>query len=160
MRDTFADDKFDPTKIVTLDPWGHRAQLDFKKQIDAGIDIRPTISITRAHLKIAELDDAVRAGRIHIDGKIVIPSSAATMATVVAQNGAGKLDASAQESLKHIAADAGVEVNVSKVAFEHVWHLPGVAQRLGVSETSLRRCLFEDTGGMCQWRGRGNKFLD
>ncbi|KAL7009958.1 hypothetical protein EMMF5_000867 [Cystobasidiomycetes sp. EMM_F5] len=141
---------FDPTKIVTLDPWGHRVQTDFKAQIDAGIDIRPTLSITRAHLKIAELDDAVKAGRIQVDGKIVIPSSAATMADMVAANNADKLDTQAQETLKTIAKDAGVEVNVSKVAFEHVWYLPGVAQRLGVSETLLRRCLFEDTGGMCE----------
>lgn len=37
---------------------------------------------------------------------------------------------------------------VTKTAVEPVWHLPGVAQRFGCSEASLRRVLFEETGGM------------
>mmetsp|Transcript_51535 Transcript_51535/g.107673 ORF Transcript_51535/g.107673 Transcript_51535/m.107673 type:complete len:193 (+) Transcript_51535:849-1427(+) len=37
---------------------------------------------------------------------------------------------------------------VTKAAIEHVWHLPGVAKRFGISEASLRRCMFEQTGGM------------
>jgi GTP cyclohydrolase II len=37
---------------------------------------------------------------------------------------------------------------VTKAALEPVWHLPGVAQRFGCSETDLRRALFEETGGM------------
>ena len=37
---------------------------------------------------------------------------------------------------------------VTKAAIEPVWHLPGVAQRFGCSETDLRRVLFEETGGM------------
>ncbi len=40
------------------------------------------------------------------------------------------------------------EVNCTKVALEPVWYLPGVAERCGVTETSLRRHLFEQTGGM------------
>ena len=40
------------------------------------------------------------------------------------------------------------EVNCTKVAIEPVWYLPGVAERCGISETSLRRALFEHTGGM------------
>jgi GTP cyclohydrolase II len=38
--------------------------------------------------------------------------------------------------------------NVTKVAIEPVWWLPGVAARFGVSESELRRALFEETGGM------------
>jgi GTP cyclohydrolase II len=37
---------------------------------------------------------------------------------------------------------------VTKVALEPVWWLPGVAKRFNVSETDLRRALFEETGGM------------
>jgi GTP cyclohydrolase II len=37
---------------------------------------------------------------------------------------------------------------VTKVAIEPVWWLPGVARRFGVSDTDLRRALFEETGGM------------
>ncbi len=40
------------------------------------------------------------------------------------------------------------EVRVTKVAIEPVWYLPGIAERFGVSETELRRSLFEHSGGM------------
>src|SRR6201996_2652102 len=39
-------------------------------------------------------------------------------------------------------------VSVVKVAIDPVWYLPGVAERFGVTETSLRRTLFEQTAGM------------
>lgn len=143
---------FDPSKICTIDPWGHLAQVEFKDQIDKGIDIRPTLSITRAHLKIAELDDAARKGRLAVDGKIVIKSIAAQVAEEIVQDSKERLAPDAKEALKNIAQsdDPGIEVNVSKVAFEHVWMLDLMAKRLGVSETLLRRSLFEDTGGMCK----------
>lgn len=142
---------FDPTKIVTIDPWGHLAQVEHKERIDSGIDIRPTISITKAHLKIAELDDAVRKGRLTVDNKIVIPSQAASVAESITQENGNQLDKSAKDVLDKVMEDSGVEVNVSKVAFENVWYLPGVAERLKVSENLLRRSLFEDTGGMCEY---------
>ncbi|MGB0905154.1 MAG: GTP cyclohydrolase II, partial [Mangrovicoccus sp.] len=40
------------------------------------------------------------------------------------------------------------EANVTKIAIEPVWYLPGLARRLGVKEVDLRRALFEYTGGM------------
>ncbi|MEL6317687.1 MAG: GTP cyclohydrolase II [Pseudomonadota bacterium] len=40
------------------------------------------------------------------------------------------------------------EVTVTKAAIEPVWHLPGLAARLGVEEAALRRALFEHTGQM------------
>jgi GTP cyclohydrolase II len=43
-------------------------------------------------------------------------------------------------------SDGGLAV--TKIAIEPVWHLPGIAQRLKVSEKVLRRALFEQTGGM------------
>ncbi|MBU6328214.1 MAG: GTP cyclohydrolase II, partial [Verrucomicrobia bacterium] len=61
----------DPAKIVSLDPWGLDPQIHFKPLFEQGIDIRPTIAVTQAHLQIAELTDAVKAGRLAIDGKIV-----------------------------------------------------------------------------------------
>src|SRR5262249_58051191 len=39
-------------------------------------------------------------------------------------------------------------VRVTKAAIEPVWFLPGIAARFGVSESDLRRGLFEYTGGM------------
>ena len=43
---------------------------------------------------------------------------------------------------------ANGDVRVTKVAIEPVWWLPGVAARFKISETDLRRNLFEQTGGM------------
>lgn len=40
------------------------------------------------------------------------------------------------------------DVAVTKAAIEPVWYLPGIAERFGVDESTLRRCLFEYTGGM------------
>ncbi|MGF1529399.1 MAG: GTP cyclohydrolase II [Candidatus Competibacterales bacterium] len=40
------------------------------------------------------------------------------------------------------------EVNVTKIAIEPVWYLPGIAQRFKLAEGELRRCLFEQTGSM------------
>lgn len=40
------------------------------------------------------------------------------------------------------------DIKVTKIAIEPVWHLPGVAKRLGVEEGDLRRVLFQETGGM------------
>jgi GTP cyclohydrolase II len=58
-------------KIVSLDPWGHRITQDFSTEIDAGIDIRPTIAITKARLTLPEIRDAVELGRLTEDGTIV-----------------------------------------------------------------------------------------
>jgi GTP cyclohydrolase II len=46
-----------------------------------------------------------------------------------------------------VLTEAG-DVRVTKIAVEPVWHLPGVARRFGINTTDLRRCLFEQTGGM------------
>lgn len=37
---------------------------------------------------------------------------------------------------------------VNKVAIDPVWYLPGIAKRLNVKESDLRRILFQQTGGM------------
>src|SRR5204862_232933 len=46
------------------------------------------------------------------------------------------------------AASAAERGPVTKIAVDPVWWLPGVAERFGVGEGALRRCLFEQTGGM------------
>ncbi|MCX5516677.1 hypothetical protein C3941_17500 [Kaistia algarum] len=61
----------EPGKIISLDPFGHLAADIFAKEIAEGVDIRPTIAITKARLTMAELHDAIRRGRLPIDGEIV-----------------------------------------------------------------------------------------
>jgi GTP cyclohydrolase II len=62
----------DSTKIVALDPWGLDPQIHFKSYFDQGYDIRPTIAVTQAHLQIPELNHAIDAGRLKVDGKIIL----------------------------------------------------------------------------------------
>ncbi|MCX5496306.1 GTP cyclohydrolase II [Kaistia dalseonensis] len=60
-----------PGKIVSLDPFGHMAADIFSDLIAEGVDIRPSIAITKARLTMAELHEAIRLKRIPIDGEIV-----------------------------------------------------------------------------------------
>ncbi|KAH0426382.1 GTP cyclohydrolase ii [Colletotrichum camelliae] len=63
----------DPKKIVAMDPWGHLAPWLFKDTIERdNVDIRPTIAITKAHMKLPELEESVRSGRLVPDGKVCL----------------------------------------------------------------------------------------
>ena len=61
----------EPQRIVSLDPWGHLVATAFKDEIAEGVDIRPSIAITRARLDIHEIQDALAAGRLKNDGHVV-----------------------------------------------------------------------------------------
>jgi GTP cyclohydrolase II len=61
----------DPGKIVSLDPWGHLVSEVFASQLAAGWDIRPSIAVTKAHIDMPELQQAIAAGRLKPDGKIL-----------------------------------------------------------------------------------------
>ncbi|RYP40742.1 hypothetical protein DL769_011722 [Monosporascus sp. CRB-8-3] len=55
----------DKKKIVAMDPWGHLAPWLFADTIEKeNVDIRPTIAITKAHMKLPELQESVRSGRL------------------------------------------------------------------------------------------------
>lgn len=64
---------FDPSKIVSLDPFGAVVSDVFGAYFEQGYDIRPTIAVTRAHIGMPELADAIVAGRLEVDGKILRP---------------------------------------------------------------------------------------
>lgn len=111
----------DPTKIVSFDPWGHLVPQVFKHELeDLGLDVRPSIAVTRAHMKLSEIDEAARRGDLTIDGKILLQSGAMHNA-----------DGSKSD------ADPGVEISISKAAVEPVWYLPGVAERFGMFVSCL-----------------------
>ena len=128
---------------------GHLVPQVFQDEIEnKGLDVRPSIAVTKAHIKLSEVDESARKGGIKVDDKIVLKSRPLLNA-----------DGSLSD------ADPGVELVVSKAAVEPVWYLPGVAERFGMyvkiyyhrqhfddvnysSESLLRRALFEDTGGM------------
>lgn len=63
----------DPRKIVSMDPLGHLAPWLFSEVIsNEDVHIKPTIAVTKARMKLPELEQSVRAGRIAPDGKICI----------------------------------------------------------------------------------------
>ncbi len=105
----------DPAKIVSLDPFGAMVEAVYAPLYEQGYDIRPTIAITKAHINMPELQEAIAKGRLPEDGQIM---------------------------------KTGGDLVVTKAAIEPVWYLPGIATRLGVEESQLRRTLFEQTGGM------------
>ena len=105
----------DAKKIVSLDPFGGLVSEIYTSFSQQGYDIRPTIAVTKAHINMPEMQDAVAKKRVLVDGKIV---------------------------------KAGGNLAVTKIAIDPVWYLPGIADRLGVEESALRRILFQQTGGM------------
>ncbi len=62
---------FDATKIVSLDPFGASVGEHYTKFYKKGYDILPTIAITQAHISMPELHEAVAAGRLPVDGKVM-----------------------------------------------------------------------------------------
>ncbi|MBT4964348.1 MAG: GTP cyclohydrolase II [Francisellaceae bacterium] len=62
----------DPEKIVSIDPWGHLVMDKFNDLIEMGVDIRPTIAITKARIFIPEVVEAVKEGRLKPDGKLLL----------------------------------------------------------------------------------------
>jgi GTP cyclohydrolase II len=62
---------YDPSKVVSLDPWGHLVGEAFRDHLARGYDVRPTIAITRAHIDMPEIRAAIAARRIRADGDIV-----------------------------------------------------------------------------------------
>src|SRR5712671_4212774 len=62
----------DAGKIVSLDPWGHLVGEVFAEHISAGIDIRPTIAITRARITTPELRPLLAAGTLRSDGRVLL----------------------------------------------------------------------------------------
>lgn len=75
----------DPKKIVSMDPLGHNAPWIFSQMIrDENIHIRPTIAITKAHMKLPELEESVRQGRLIPDGKICVNNTGELAVTKIA----------------------------------------------------------------------------
>jgi GTP cyclohydrolase II len=67
----------DPRKIVSMDPLGAIVAEAFKDEIAQGYDIRPTIAVTKAHIDLPEVRQAVAAGRLEADGRILLPNGSA-----------------------------------------------------------------------------------
>jgi len=62
----------DPAKIVSLDPYGHLVGEVFGEAIAAGIDARPTIAITTAHINFPEIRQRIADAEVLPDGRVVM----------------------------------------------------------------------------------------
>lgn len=62
-----------PDKIVSLDPFGAIVGEVYTSLFQEGYDIRPTIAITKAHINMPELLEAITKGRLQVDGSIMKP---------------------------------------------------------------------------------------
>lgn len=66
-----------PGAIVSLDPWGAMVADAFAAELAAGHDIRPTIAVTKAHVILPEITEAIDKGRLQPDGRVLLPGGAA-----------------------------------------------------------------------------------
>lgn len=66
-----------PSAIVSIDPWGAAVADAFGAELAAGFDIRPTIAVTKAHVILPEIADAMIRGRLRPDGKVLQSTGAA-----------------------------------------------------------------------------------
>ena len=60
-----------PEKIVSIDPWGAIVADVFKDYLKKGYDIRPSIAVTKAHICMPEITEAIKKGRLKVDKKVV-----------------------------------------------------------------------------------------
>jgi GTP cyclohydrolase II len=69
----------DADRIVSLDPWGAVVADVYKAFLASGVDIRPTIAVTKAHIELPEVHEAIAAGRLVPDAKLLFAHGAAVV---------------------------------------------------------------------------------
>ena len=67
----------DAGRIVSLDPWGALVASEFAQALASDYDIRPTIAVTKAHVILPEILEALQKGRLKPDGHILLETGAA-----------------------------------------------------------------------------------
>jgi GTP cyclohydrolase II len=72
----------DAEKIVSIDPWGASVQHVFIDYLEQGYDIRPTIAVTKAHIHLPEIRQALAFQRLQVDGRILLEDSSATVTKI------------------------------------------------------------------------------
>ncbi|MEP7282150.1 MAG: GTP cyclohydrolase II [Rubrivivax sp.] len=72
----------DAQRIVSIDPWGASVQQVFADAIAAGVDIRPTIAVTKAHIHLPEVRQAIAFQRLAPDGRILLDDGSAAVTKI------------------------------------------------------------------------------
>ena len=69
-------------KIVSIDPWGASVQSVYADYLAQGFDIRPTIAVTKAHIHLPEIKQALAFQRLTVDGRVLLEDASATVTKV------------------------------------------------------------------------------
>ena len=72
-------------RIVSIDPWGATVQTEFAEHLAAGYDIRPTIAVTKAHIHLPEIRQALAFQRLQVDGRILLDDGSASVTKVAVE---------------------------------------------------------------------------
>lgn len=75
----------EPEKIVSLDPWGASVQQVFAEYLAQGYDIRPTIAVTKAHIHLPEVKQALAFQRLQVDGRILLDDASAVVTKIAVE---------------------------------------------------------------------------
>ena len=75
----------DAHKIVSIDPWGASVADVFSQQLAEGIDIRPTIAVTQAHIHLPEIRQALAFQRLQVDGRVLLEDGSAVVTKVAVE---------------------------------------------------------------------------
>ncbi|MBS0441634.1 MAG: GTP cyclohydrolase II [Proteobacteria bacterium] len=75
----------DAEKIVSIDPWGASVQTVFADYLEAGYDIRPTIAVTKAHIHLPEIRQALAFQRLQVDGTFLLEDSSAAVTKIAVE---------------------------------------------------------------------------
>jgi GTP cyclohydrolase II len=75
----------DAQRIVSLDPWGAMVQSAFADALALGYDIRPTIAVTKAHVHLPEIAQALAFQRLAFDGRVLLADASAVVTKVAVE---------------------------------------------------------------------------
>jgi GTP cyclohydrolase II len=75
----------DAQKIVSIDPWGASVQNVYAEHLALGYDIRPTIAVTKAHVHLPEIKQALAFQRLAVDGRILLEDASASVTKVAVE---------------------------------------------------------------------------
>jgi GTP cyclohydrolase II len=75
----------DASKMVSIDPWGASVQVVYADMLAAGYDIRPTIAVTKAHVHLPEIKQALAFQRLQVDGKYLLEDASASVTKVAVE---------------------------------------------------------------------------
>ncbi|TLD25626.1 hypothetical protein PspLS_05789 [Pyricularia sp. CBS 133598] len=130
----------DPKKIVAMDPWGHIAPFLFKDVINKengdGYPANDCYHESSHEGIVPQLPKGDNSPQNYsVIDAIQLPELEESVRS-------GRLVPDGK-----VCINAQGELAVTKFAVEPVWYLPGVAERFGLDEGTLRRSLFEHTGG-------------